>query len=130
MRLIGALAMAVAMSACGAVLPASAERQGDCTLVLRDGQGLALDPPYRVALVPVPGAPPDAVVMYEAEGWGDTTITVTDPAGGRTTSGFDADSFNSELAGSTVDQVGTWHAALSDTRGCAESFEIEVARAP
>lgn len=37
MRRIGVLAMAVAMSGCGALLPASAERQGDCTLVLRDG---------------------------------------------------------------------------------------------
>lgn len=130
MRRIGVLAMAVAMSGCGALLPASAERQGDCTLVLRDGQGLALEPPYRVALVPVPGAPPDAVVGYVAEGWGPTTITLTDPADGRTTTEFDAESFNGELTGSTVDQVGTWRVALSDTRGCAESFEIEVAPAP
>lgn len=41
MRRIGVLSMAVAMSGCGALLPASAERQGDCTLVLRDGQGVA-----------------------------------------------------------------------------------------
>ena len=124
-RLGGLLVVAVALSGCGALLPAPAEERGDCTLVLRDSAGGILEAPYRISMAESARHRPVHVV-YEADGWGVTLIETTSPEGRPTSAGVDPGLFNADMHSSYFEPAGTWHIRLSDRNGCVRSFDIEM----
>ena len=123
--LLGCLIAAIALCGCNALLP-TAEQQGDCRLLLRGPDGQLMEAPYRVSKTDHDARGGSFAVVYEADGWGFTTIETTDPDGVRTVSVVLADTLNHDFHGADFDRPGTWRFRLSDRDGCVQSFAVEV----
>lgn len=126
LRDVALFAMLIVLVSCGVLPLVTSERSGPCTLNLLDASGERLTEPYSVTMRHQPGGPPVADILYEADGWGATTIWTTSPTGVVTQVSVDADGLNSESIGGQFDTAGAWHERFS-SGDCVHEFDITVA---
>jgi hypothetical protein len=107
--------------------PGTTGTEGDCSLALKDFEGVPLESPYRVLMVAEElGGEATAEIQYVAEGWGATTVETVDPDGARNSTLLSSD-FNDDVEISLFDRPGVWQVRVTDPEGCEAAFSIEVA---